>query len=95
MWAETGAALPFVVTPFVWQTWWFRVSVLVLCVGIFSAIERIVSSRKLREKMARLEQEVTQLRSTAQREMAAEAERLKAITQSDIEKVKLAAKAEM
>jgi F-type H+-transporting ATPase subunit b len=56
------------------------------------------SERQLREaeeKLARLEQEVTQLRSTAQREMAAETERLKAITQSDIEKVKLAAKAEM
>ncbi len=51
--------------------------------------------REAEEKLARLEQEVTQLRSTAQREMAAETERLKAITQSDIEKVKLAAKAEM
>ena len=51
--------------------------------------------REAEEKLARLEQEVTQLRSTAQREIAAETERLKAITQSDIEKVKLAAKAEM
>ena len=51
--------------------------------------------REAEEKLARLEQEVTQLRSTAQREMAAETERLKAITHSDIEKVKLAAKAEM
>ncbi len=51
--------------------------------------------REAEEKLARLEQEVTQLRSTAQREMAAETERLKTITQSDIEKVKLAAKAEM
>jgi F-type H+-transporting ATPase subunit b len=51
--------------------------------------------REAEEKLARLEQEVTQLRSTAQREMAAETERLKAITQSDVEKVKLAAKAEM
>jgi len=51
--------------------------------------------REAEEKLARLQQEVAQLRSTAQREMAAETERLKAITQSDIEKVKLAAKAEM
>src|SRR6266404_8060722 len=51
--------------------------------------------REAEEKLARLEQEVMQLRSTAQREMATETERLKAITQSDIEKVKLAAKAEM
>jgi len=51
--------------------------------------------REAEEKLARLEQEVAQLRATAEREMAAEAERLKAITQSDIEKVRLAAKAEM
>ena len=51
--------------------------------------------REAEEKLARLEQEVAQLRATAQREMAAETERLKAITQSDIEKVRLAAKAEM
>jgi F-type H+-transporting ATPase subunit b len=51
--------------------------------------------REAEEKLARLEQEVTQLRSTAQREMAAETDRLKAITQNDIEKVRLAAKAEM
>ena len=51
--------------------------------------------REAEEKLARLEQEVAQLRATAQREMAAEADRLKAITQSDIEKVRLAAKAEM
>jgi F-type H+-transporting ATPase subunit b len=51
--------------------------------------------REAEEKLARLEQEVTQLRSTAQREIAAETERLKGITQNDIEKVKLAAKAEM
>ena len=51
--------------------------------------------REAEEKLARLEQQVTQLRATAQREMAAETERLKTITHSDIEKVKLAAKAEM
>jgi F-type H+-transporting ATPase subunit b len=51
--------------------------------------------REAEEKLARLEQEVGQLKATAQREMAAEAERLKAITQNDLEKVKLAAKAEM
>ena len=51
--------------------------------------------REAEEKLARLEQEVAQLRATAQREMAAETERLKAITHTDIEKVRLAAKAEM
>jgi F-type H+-transporting ATPase subunit b len=51
--------------------------------------------REAEEKLAKLEREVAELRATAQREMAAETERLKAITQSDREKVKLAAKAEM
>src|ERR1700736_1732476 len=51
--------------------------------------------REAEEKLARLAQEVAQLRATAQREMAAEAERLRAITQSDIQRVRLAAKAEI
>src|ERR1700736_5299444 len=56
------------------------------------------AERQLREaegKLARLEQEVAQLRATAQREAAAEAGRLRAITQSDVQKVGLAAKAEI
>jgi F-type H+-transporting ATPase subunit b len=51
--------------------------------------------REAEEKLARLGQEVAQLRATAQREAAAEAERLRAITQSDIQRVGLAAKAEI
>jgi F-type H+-transporting ATPase subunit b len=51
--------------------------------------------REAEEKLSRLEQEVTQLRASAQREAAAEAERLRAITESDIQKIGLAAKAEM
>jgi F-type H+-transporting ATPase subunit b len=51
--------------------------------------------REAEEKLARLEQEVTQLRATAQREMAVETERLRASTQSDVQRVRLAAKAEI
>ena len=51
--------------------------------------------REAEEKLARLEKEVAELRATAQREAAAEAERLRAITQSDVKKVGLAAKAEI
>src|ERR1700730_8639207 len=56
------------------------------------------AERQLQEaegKLARLEQEVTQLRATAQREAAREAERLRALTQLDVQKVGLAAKAEI
>jgi len=51
--------------------------------------------REAEEKLARLEKEVAELRATAQRESAAEAERLRAITQSDKQKVGVAAKAEI
>jgi F-type H+-transporting ATPase subunit b len=56
------------------------------------------AERQLREveaKLGHFEQEVAELRATAQRESAAEAERLRAATQSDLEKVHLAAKAEI
>jgi F-type H+-transporting ATPase subunit b len=51
--------------------------------------------REAEEKLARLDQEVAQLRATAQREMAAETERLRAATENDIQRVALAARAEI
>jgi len=51
--------------------------------------------REAEEKLARLEQEVAQLRATSQREMAAEADRLRAATENDIQRVALAANAEI
>jgi F-type H+-transporting ATPase subunit b len=46
-------------------------------------------------KLARLQQEVTQLRATAEREGLAETERIRSATQSDVQKVGAAAKAEI
>jgi F-type H+-transporting ATPase subunit b len=46
-------------------------------------------------RLARLQQEVSELRASAQREDAAEAERIRNATQNDILKVGLAAKAEI
>jgi F-type H+-transporting ATPase subunit b len=51
--------------------------------------------REAEEKLARLDQEVAQLQATAQREMAAETERLRAATESDIQRIGLAAQAEI
>ena len=51
--------------------------------------------REAEEKLARLGQEVAELRATAQREMAAEVERLRAATESDLQRIELAAKAEI
>jgi F-type H+-transporting ATPase subunit b len=56
------------------------------------------ADRRLREaegKLARLQQEVTQLRATAEQEAKAEAERIRNATQSDAQKIQLAAKAEI
>ena len=56
------------------------------------------ADRQLREaegKLSRLQQEVTQLRATAEQERAAEAERIRVATKSDVEKVGLAARAEI
>jgi len=56
------------------------------------------AERKLKEaavKLASLEQEVAHFRTQAQKEAAAELERLRAMTKTDIEKVGLAAKAEV
>lgn len=70
---------------------------------ISSAISKATAAkaeaeRQLREaegRLARLQQEVSQLRATALQEAAAEGERLRAVTQSDVQKVGLAAKAEI
>jgi F-type H+-transporting ATPase subunit b len=51
--------------------------------------------REAEEKLARLEQEVAQLRTAAQREASAEAERIRALAKSDLEKIGAAARAEI
>jgi len=51
--------------------------------------------REAEEKLSRLQQEVAELRATAEREGAAEGERIRAGTKTDAEKVGLAAEAEI
>jgi F-type H+-transporting ATPase subunit b len=51
--------------------------------------------REAGEKLARLEQEVTQFRAAAEREGFAEAERIRNVTQSDVHKIGAAAKGEI
>jgi F-type H+-transporting ATPase subunit b len=71
--------------------------------NISSAITKATAAkaeadRQLREaeqKLAHLEQEVAQLRATADREAQAEAERIRKVTQSDAQKVGVAAKTEI
>src|ERR1700736_1001831 len=71
--------------------------------AISSAITKATAAkaeadRHLREaeaKLARLEQEVAELRATAQREGGAEAERIRSAAHNDAQRVELAAKVEM
>ncbi len=51
--------------------------------------------REAEAKLARLEQEVKQLRAEAQGEASAEAERIRSVTQSDVQKIGAAAEAEI
>jgi signal transduction histidine kinase/ligand-binding sensor domain-containing protein len=57
VWNEHGASLAFVVTPFVWQTWWFRLgTVLAFTTGTALVVWR-VSLRRVRERLRRLEEQ--------------------------------------
>jgi F-type H+-transporting ATPase subunit b len=51
--------------------------------------------REAESKLANLEKEVAELRGFAEREAAAEVERIRAVTRSDLEKIAAAAKAEI
>ncbi|MEY4385160.1 MAG: hypothetical protein RLY20_443 [Verrucomicrobiota bacterium] len=57
LWNETGAEVRFVVTAFIWNTWWFRFVSVVGLVGLTYAVVRFVAVRRLRAKVARLERE--------------------------------------
>jgi F0F1-type ATP synthase membrane subunit b/b' len=55
--------------------------------------DRLMSDAEAR--LVRMPQEIAELRASAQREGAAEAERIRGVTRNDVEKVSLAAKAEI
>ncbi len=57
VWNEAGAALAFAVTPFVWQTWWFRTAALALLVTAIVALVRVVSLRRMQARLRLLEQQ--------------------------------------
>jgi signal transduction histidine kinase/ligand-binding sensor domain-containing protein len=57
VWNQKPATLSFVVLPFYWQTWWFRLAVLVVFTAIIAAIVRYVSFQRLRRRLQLLEQQ--------------------------------------
>ncbi len=57
VWNEQGASLNFVVKPFYWQTWWFSGLMGVTLFGIVGASVRYISTRRLKRKLEKLEQQ--------------------------------------
>ena len=64
-WNETAAQFAFTVAPFFWQTWWFEVIAAGFFIGVFVAITRYVSFRRLRAKLRALEQQAALSRERA------------------------------
>ena len=57
IWNEQGASLAFAVAPFFWQTWWFRLTAILVFTFSVVAVVRYVSFRRLRTKLQVLEQQ--------------------------------------
>ncbi len=57
VWNIKCASFNFIVMPFFWQNWFFRIPVLLIFIGIVIEVARQVSLRKVRVMMKRVEQE--------------------------------------
>ena len=57
VWNETGATLGLAVSPFFWQTWWFRIGSLCAFTATLVAGVRFVSFQRLRAKLQQAEQQ--------------------------------------
>ncbi len=57
VWSPNAASISFIVTPFYWQTWWFRSAVVLAFTLSIIAIVRYVSFRRLRRQLIILEQQ--------------------------------------
>ncbi len=57
VWNELGAELKITVTPFFWQTWWFRIFASIGLLLVIFFFVRYVSLRRLRERMRVLKQQ--------------------------------------
>lgn len=57
VWNESSVAVAFVVAPFFWQTWWFRLGALASFTLCVVGLVRYVSFRRLRRQLLKLEQQ--------------------------------------
>jgi signal transduction histidine kinase/ligand-binding sensor domain-containing protein len=57
IWNEVGDSLALTITPFFWQTWWFRVAAVLGFTSVVAMAVRYVSFRRLRQKMQAMKQQ--------------------------------------
>lgn len=57
IWNPAGAALAFVVRPYFWQTWWFRLADGVSAAALLSGVVLWSTRRRMRRKLERLERQ--------------------------------------
>jgi signal transduction histidine kinase/ligand-binding sensor domain-containing protein len=57
VWNDSGISVAFIVEPFFWQTWWFRLAAIAIFTFMVVAVVRYVSFRRLRSKLQMLEQQ--------------------------------------
>ncbi|MEJ5237748.1 MAG: two-component regulator propeller domain-containing protein [Limisphaera sp.] len=57
IWNSTGARVAFVVEPFVWQTWWFRLGAALAGAGAVALGVARIARARLRRKLERLERQ--------------------------------------
>jgi signal transduction histidine kinase/ligand-binding sensor domain-containing protein len=55
VWSSAGASFSFIVSPFIYQTWWFRLAALAAFTGCVIGIVRYVSFRRLHYRLSQLE----------------------------------------
>lgn len=57
VWSQSAASVAFAIQPFFWQTWWFTAFSIAGSTAAAVAVGSFISRRRLRRKMARLEQQ--------------------------------------
>lgn len=65
VWNETGAVVALTVAPFLWETWWFRVTLLAGFTAAVFAVARVVAGRRVQAKLRALEQQAAVERERA------------------------------
>ena len=65
IWNRTGFKLSLEVTPFVWQTWWFRLLILAVFTTVVAGLARYFFFRRLQRQIAHLEQQAAMQKDRA------------------------------